>query len=126
MTAEKLVKLRRLADNAGTAGERDAALAAIERINRRQMLSKVAVACEPLPADPFGERVEYRRVGPGRAVALMPHQRMAWLCLAAGAGKLSKKENSFLHRMRESRYISSRQLDWLKDIDARLRWEASR
>jgi len=126
MTTEsiKLAKLQHLADNAGTEGERTAALAAVERVKRRQMLSGVANACETVPTDPFGDRVENRPAGPRPVTPLLPHQRMAWLCLAAGAGNLSKTENSFLHRMRESRYISPRQQDWLRDIDVRLRWEA--
>lgn len=126
MTTEtmKLAKLQHLADNAGTEGERAAALAAVERVKRRQMLAKVANACDPVPADPFGERVEHKPTGPRPVSRLLPHQRMAWLCLAAGAGNLSRSENSFLHRMRESRYISPRQQDWLRDIDVRLRWEA--
>jgi len=120
----KLAKLQHLADNAGTEGERAAALAAVARVKRRQMLAKVATACEPVPVDPFGERLEHKPSGPRPVAPLLPHQRMAWLCLAAGAGNLSRSENSFLHRMRESRYISPRQQDWLRDIDVRLRWEA--
>ena len=124
--AIKLAKLQHLADNAGTEGERAAALAALERVKRRQMLSKVANACEAVPADPFGERVDHKSSGPRPVTPLLPHQRIAWLCLAAGAGNLSRSENSFLHRMRESRYITPRQQDWLRDIDVRLRWEAGR
>lgn len=124
--AIKLAKLQRLADNAGTKGERAAALAAVERVKRRQLLAKLADACEPVPPDPFGKRVKHDRSGPHPVTPLLPHQRMAWLCLAAGAGNLSRSENSFLHRMRESRYITPRQQDWLRDIDVRLRWEAGR
>ena len=120
----KLAKLQNRADNAGTEGERAAALAAVERVKRRQMLAKVATAYEPVAPDPFGERVKHRPSGPRAVASLLPHQRTAWLCLAGGAGNLSRTENSFLHRMRESKYISPRQQDWLRDIDTRLRWEA--
>ena len=99
-----LAKLRHLADNAGTEGERDAALAAIDRLNAKTP-SRNAVSVKA-------------------AALLLPHQRTAWLCLAAGGGRLSRTENSFLHRMRDSRWISEKQERWLADIDLRLRWEA--
>lgn len=111
-TRRRIEAAKRLAESTDNEGERNAALAAVERMEasqptRNAVAIKAAVSRSP------------------RAVALLlPHQRMAWLCLAAGAGNLSKTENSFLHRMRESRYISPRQQDWLRDIDIRLRWEA--
>lgn len=117
--AIKLAKLRRLADNAGTEGERSAALAAVERVKRRQMLSKVANACEAAP-------VEHRPAGPRSAIHLLPHQRRAWLCLVNGAGMLSKNENSFLHNIRERRTTpTTAQAEWLNLIEVRIQWEKS-
>ncbi|WP_374394414.1 hypothetical protein [Sphingopyxis sp.] len=123
-TLRKIDAAKRLAESTDNLGERNAALAAIERLTTKSVVAKKAALYEGIPSDPFGPRSDHRPVGPRPVVPLLPHQRMAWLCLAAGAGKLSRSENSFLHRMRESRYISPRQQDWLRDIDVRLRWEA--
>ncbi len=117
-------KAQRLADNAATDGEREAALAAVERLKAKSPTRGVVEAKAAVPADPFGERVEHKRAGPRPVRVLHPHQRQAWLALAAGGGKLTRNENSFLHRMRESSYISTAQQRWLDDIDLRLKWEA--
>lgn len=55
--------------------------------------------------------------------ALAEHQRRAWLCLVDGAGRLTKKESSFLHNMRERRFASPSQLRWLDDLALRIQWE---
>lgn len=115
-------KIQRLADSTDNPGERLAALAAVERLTTKSVVAKKAALYDGIPSDPLG--ADHRPVRPKPVTPLLPHQRMAWLCLAAGAGNLSRSENSFLHRMRESRYISPRQQDWLRDIDVRLRWEA--
>src|SRR3546814_6588266 len=68
-------------------------------------------------------------ISPTRAVVrrkeLRDHQRRAWLCLVAGAGRLSKAENSFLHNVRERQSISDRQAKWLTDLEVRIEWEKS-
>jgi len=117
-------KAQRLADNAATEGERQAALAAVERLKASSPTRGVVQAKATVPADPFGERVVHKKSGPRPVRLLHSHQRKAWLALAAGGGKLSRNENSFLHRMRESSYISPAQERWLNDIDLRLKWEA--
>lgn len=60
------------------------------------------------------------------ASGLMPHQRTAWLCLVTGAGRLSRSESSFLHNMRERRFITEAQQKWLDALDARISWEVTR
>jgi hypothetical protein len=100
-TASTLAKLQNLADNAGTEGERKAALRAIKRVQANNPSREVV-----------------------RGKVLMEHQRRAWLCLVAGAGKLSRSESAFLHNVREKRFITDRMERWLSDIDTRLRWEA--
>lgn len=60
-----------------------------------------------------------------RAKVLAEHQRRAWLCLVNGAGILSKRENSFLHNVRERRVITGPMARWLDDLETRIRWEKS-
>lgn len=125
--SRKIEAARRLAASTDVPGEREAAEAAISRLEARNPTRDVVRKREPLPApsDPFGERQAPVRGGPRPARLLMPHQRKAWLALAAGGGRLSRNENSFLHRMRESNHISPAQQRWLDDIDVRLQWEAT-
>lgn len=99
--------------------------AALARLDERQPTRNVVKMKAELHPDPFGPRQTFNRAGPPAVRALLPHQRKAWLILAAGGGHLSRSENSFLHRMRESRYLSPAQQRYLDDIDIRLRWEAS-
>jgi len=111
-TRRRIEAAQRLAEQTDNEGERNAALAAVQRMQASQS-TRNAVAI----------KAAVNRA-PRAVAALLPHQRMAFLCLAAGGGRLSKKENSFLHKMRDSRWISPRQQAWLTDLDARLRWEA--
>lgn len=106
--------------------EVEACNAALERLERRSPTREaVKVKAGLVQPDPFGIRTTVERTGPRPVDPLMPHQRKAWRTLAAGGGRLSRTENSFLHRMRESRYISPRQERWLDDLARRLDWEAS-
>lgn len=111
--SRKIEAARRLAASTDVPGEREAAEAAISRLEASSPTRDVVRKREPLTA------------GPRPARLLMPHQRKAWLALAAGGGRLSRNENSFLHRMRESSHISPAQQRWLDDIDVRLQWEAT-
>jgi hypothetical protein len=91
-----------LADNTSNAGEREAALAAVERL-RANSPTRAAV----------------------KAKGLMEHQRRAWMCLVDGAGHLTKWENSFLHSVRAARSASGKQMKCLADIERRIAWEAT-
>lgn len=105
--------------------EVEACEAALARLDERQPTRNVVKVKAELHPDPFGPRETFKRPGPPAARALLPHQRKAWLILAGGGGKLSRAENSFLHRVRESTSISTAQSRFLNDIDIRMRWEAS-
>lgn len=105
--------------------EVEACKAALARLDERQPTRNVVKVKAELRPDPFGQRETFKRPGPPAVRSLMAHQRKAWLALAAGGGRLSRNENSFLHRMRESNHISPAQQRWLDDIDVRLQWEAT-
>lgn len=60
-----------------------------------------------------------------RAKVLAEHQRRAWMCLVNGAGILSKRENSFLHNVRDRRVITEPMARWLNDLETRIKWEKS-
>ena len=127
-TLRKIEAARRLAASTDVPGEKDAAHAAIARLEANSTTTDVVRRREtlPFPADPFTHGGARSNSGPRPVRLLLPHQRQAWLALAAGGGRLSRTENSFLHRMRESRYISPDQQRWLNEIGVRLEWEASR
>lgn len=99
--------------------------AALARLDERQPTRNVVKVKAEFHPDPFGSRQTTKRPGPPAVRPLLPHQRKAWLILASGGGNLTRSENSFLHRVRESKAISPAQSRWLDDIDIRLRWEAS-
>ena len=110
----------------------------IDAIERKKRAIKARAASSTFPGEVAAcaaalERLEAgvegtRNVVRAKAAAsgLLPHQRTAWLCLVSGAGKLSRKESSFLHNMRERRFITGPQEQWLALLDARISWEASR
>lgn len=127
-TLRKIEAARRLAASTDNPGEKAAANAAISRLESKGETRGVVRKREnlPVPADPFTAGGVRSNPGPRPVRLLLPHQRQAWLALAAGGGRLSRTENSFLHRMRESRYISPDQQRWLNEIGVRLEWEASR
>lgn len=92
-----------LAAQTDSEGERNAALAAVERMEANQPTKAIV-----------------------RRKELLDHQRRAWLCLASGGGRLSKSENSFLHNIRERRTTpTTAQSEWLHLIEVRIQWEKS-
>lgn len=109
-----------------------------EALERKRQAIKARAASTPFPAEVEAceralARLEAgsegtRNVVRAKAAAsgLMPHQRTAWLCLVTGAGRLSRSESSFLHNMRERRFITDPQQRWLDALDARISWEAAR
>ena len=121
--------IKALASSSTSPGEVAACEAALVRLGTGNEGTRNVVRAKAeqhaIPADPFGPRTKAKQSGPRPARPLLDHNRQAWLALVAGGGRLSRTENSFLHRMRESLYISPAQQRWLDDIDTRLRWEAS-
>lgn len=103
--------------------EVEACNAALTRLDERQPTRDVVATKVRLHPDPFGPRQTAKRPGPPAVRPLLPHQRKAWLILASGGGHLSRTENSFLHRVRESKFITQAQSRWMDDIEIRVRWE---
>ena len=124
-TERKRRAIKARAASSSFPAEVEACEAALARLEERQPTRNVVRVKAELHPDPFGPRQTYKRPGPPAARALLPHQRKAWLLLASGGGNLSRSENSFLHRVRESKSISAAQSRFLDDIDIRMRWEAS-
>lgn len=108
-----------------------------DALERKKLAIKARAASSTFPGEIAAceaalERLEAgtegtRNVVKAKAAAsgLLPHQRTAWLCLVTAAGKLSRGESAFLHNMRERRFITGPQAQWLAILDARISWEAS-